>query len=89
LGIGLELGHRGRITARYLLDQTMRGFAFRDLVETGADSSGGIESVTAATIDLKNRMSEGRIASASQNAGSIRIGFSDRVPADDRAQTDR
>jgi hypothetical protein len=58
-------------------------------METRADSSRGIESVTAATIDLKDGMSEGGIASARQNTGSIRIGFPDRVPADERAQTDR
>jgi hypothetical protein len=67
----------------------MGGLAFGDLMETGADSSRCIKSMTAATIDLKNRMSEGGIASTSQNTGSIGIGFSNRVPADDRAQTDR
>ncbi len=85
----MKLRHRRRVTASHLLDQAVRGFALRDVVQTGANSPAGIQPVTTAAINLKDRMSEGRVASFSQDASGVRVGIPQRLPAADRAQTDR
>jgi hypothetical protein len=83
------LRHGRRVAAGDLFDQTVRRFALGDVAQTGAYAATGIESVAAAAINLKDGMSQCWIARFCQYAGSIGIGFSERVPTDDRHQTDR
>jgi hypothetical protein len=57
LRIGLKLRHWGRIAAGYLFDEAVGRFAFRNFAETRADTTASIETMTTATVDLKDRMS--------------------------------